>query len=172
MDLPLFGDAPNKRRREINLGGNHSATSYNDIVSEAKLRRLQRNDLKRRQDAVVHIQRFWRGHAAKQSVRQSLRATFEQDVASITALRCLVLLGKDEESLGHWSVVVTSSRKGAFMASVSCSFPHALADVLAQSDQSSVVLLQRTSRLLLQSLSRDLRYVFLLAYYCPPHKVP
>ena len=119
MDIPLFGDAPNKRRREINLGGNHSATSYNDIVSEARLRRLQRNDAKRRIDAATQIQSSWRGYMAKRDVRRSLRATFDQDICSTTALRCLVLLGQDEDALGRWSTVVTTSRKGESLPSQS-----------------------------------------------------
>lgn len=113
MDIPLFGDAPNKRRREINLGGTHTATSHNDILQEAKLRRSQRNDLKRRQDSALLIQHWWRGRIALNDVRQDLRHTFDQDVTSITGLRCLVLLGQDEDALGRWSTVVLSSRKGA-----------------------------------------------------------
>ncbi|KAH9925375.1 HECT-domain-containing protein [Epithele typhae] len=142
MDVPLFGDAPNKRRREINLGGNHTfSTSYNDILSEAKQRRLQRNDLKRRQDAAIRIQHAWHGHLALTNVRQALRATFEHDVTTLTALRCLVLLGQDEDALGRWSKDVSTSRR----------------DILLQSDPSHTVLLQRVSRLLLHSLSSNAR---------------
>ena len=116
MDVPLFGDLPNKRRREINLGGNRTgaATTHNAILQEAKLRRLQRNDEKRRQDAALRIQSSWRGYVAVRTVRQNLRSTFEHDVTSLTALRCLVLLGQDEDALGRWSTVVFSSRKGVF----------------------------------------------------------
>ncbi|RDX43479.1 HECT-domain-containing protein [Lentinus brumalis] len=139
MDVPLFGDAPTKRRRQINLGGAHTATTHNDILQEAKLRRIQRDDHRRRQDAARRIQHSWRGYAARRDVRTRLRSTFEQDITSLTGLRCLVLLGQDEEALGRWSTVVLSSRQ----------------DILAQSDQSSVVLLQRVSRMLLQSVSKN-----------------
>ena len=115
MDIPLFGDAPNKRRREINLGGTHTATSHNDILQEAKLRRIQRDDLRRRQDAARRIQHLWRGYAAQRDVRRRLRSTFEQDITSLAGLRCLVLLGQDEEALGRWSTVVLSSRKGVYV---------------------------------------------------------
>ncbi|RPD62864.1 HECT-domain-containing protein [Lentinus tigrinus ALCF2SS1-7] len=139
MDIPLFGDAPNKRRREINLGGTHTATSHNDILQEAKLRRIQRDDQRRRQDAARRIQHSWRGYAAQRDVRRRLRSTFEQDITSLTGLRCLVLLGQDEEALARWSAVILSSRK----------------DILAQSDQSAVVLLQRVSRMILRSVSKN-----------------
>ncbi|KAI0632541.1 HECT-domain-containing protein [Trametes polyzona] len=141
MDIPLFGDTPNKRRREINLGGTHTATSHNDILQQAKLRRLQRNDLKRRQDSAALIQRWWRARAALQAARRDLRHTFEQDISSLTGLRCLVLLGQDEDALGRWSSVILSSRR----------------DVLSQPDQSWVSLLQRLSLMLLKSVSADPR---------------
>ncbi|KAI0357322.1 HECT-domain-containing protein [Trametes cingulata] len=141
MDIPLFGDSPNKRRREINLGGTHSATSHNDILQEAKLRRLQRNDLKRRQDSAVRIQHWWRGRLALAALRQQLRHTFDQDITGLTGLRCLVLLGQDEDALGRWSSVVLASRK----------------DVLQQADHSWVVLLQRLALVLLRSISADPR---------------
>ncbi|KAI0647654.1 HECT-domain-containing protein [Trametes meyenii] len=143
MDVPLFGDTPNKRRREINLGGAHTATSHSDILQEAKQRRLQRNDLKRRQDSAVTIQHWWRGKHALQAAREDLRRTFDQDITSLTGLRCLVLLGQDEDALGRWSTTVLSSRK----------------DILLQSDQSWVVLLQRLSLALLNSISTHSRCV-------------
>ncbi|KAI1794750.1 HECT-domain-containing protein [Ganoderma leucocontextum] len=139
MDVPLFGDQPNKRRRAINLGGAHNATTHNDILQEARLRRLQRNDTKRRQDAALHIQRFWRSYVALTSARQSLRSTFDQDISTLTGLRSLVLLGQDEDALGRWSTVLIASRK----------------DVLLQSDQSWLVLFQRVSAMLLRSLSSN-----------------
>ncbi|EIW51561.1 HECT-domain-containing protein [Trametes versicolor FP-101664 SS1] len=148
MDIPLFGDAPNKRRREINLGGAHTATSHNDILQEAKLRRSQRNDLKRRQDSALLIQHWWRGRIALNDVRGDLRHTFDQDVTSITGLRCLVLLGQDEDALGRWSTVVLSSCK----------------DVLSQGDQSWVVLLQRLALILLRSISTDPRSQYARAH--------
>lgn len=112
MDVPIFGDLPNKRRREINLGGQHTATSHTAILHDAKLRRLQRNDDKRRHDAAIRIQSTWRGYSALLAAREQLRATFQQDITNITALRALVLLGQDEEALGRWSTVVITSRKG------------------------------------------------------------
>lgn len=119
MDVPLFGDQPNKRRRAINLGGTHTATTHTDILQEARLRRLQRNDHKRRQDAATLIQRSWRSYLALSSARRSLRSKFDQDVSSLTALRCLVLLGHDEDALGRWSTVILASRKGAHRPSSS-----------------------------------------------------
>ena len=124
MDVPIFGDQPNKRRREINLGGQHTATSHSAILHEAKLRRMQRNDEKRRQDAAIRIQSSWRGYSALLAARKRLRTTFEQDITSLTALRCLVLMGQDEDALGRWSTVVLSSRKGAYHHTLHILFTH------------------------------------------------
>ncbi|KAI0820473.1 HECT-domain-containing protein [Trametes gibbosa] len=141
MDVPLFGDSPNQRRREINLGGTHSATSHSDILQEAKRRRLQRTDLKRRHDSALLIQHWWRGKTALRAARRDLRRTFDQDITSPTGLRALVLLGQDEDALARWSTAVLSSRK----------------DLLLQDDNSSLVLLRRISLMLLKSLSLDAR---------------
>ncbi|PIL22973.1 transporter [Ganoderma sinense ZZ0214-1] len=148
MDVPLFADQPNKRKRAINLGGTHSATTHTDILQEARLRRLQRNDHKRRQDAAILIQRSWRSYLALSSARRSLRSKFDQDLSSLTALRCLVLLGHDEDALGRWSTVLLASRK----------------DILLQSDHSWLVLFQRVSTMLLHSLSLNLRSQYAQAH--------
>lgn len=113
MEVPFFGDNPGKRRREINLGGTSTlATSHASLMQDAKLRRMQRNDLKRRQDSATRIQSWWRGRQQAMLVREQLKSTFLGNVANITGLRCLVLIGKDDELLGLWSKTMISDNGG------------------------------------------------------------
>ena len=44
MDLPLFGDHPTKRRREINLGGVNGTRAHGSILQNAHERRAQREE--------------------------------------------------------------------------------------------------------------------------------
>lgn len=110
--IPLFGEDDLRKRREINLGGARSA-SYSDILQQAKAQRSQRHDLKRKQDGATKIQAWWRGVSRKQQLRRELKDLFAGDVASLTGLRCLVLLGVDQEALGMWSTAVLSDKQGA-----------------------------------------------------------
>lgn len=112
MDLPLFGDTPGKRRREINLGGYTTATSQTSLLQDAKLRRQQRIDARKRQDSATRIQSWWRGRKHAHHVRDQLRATFRQNVTNLTGLRCLVLVGKDEALLSEWSAAMLSENAG------------------------------------------------------------
>ncbi|KDQ51194.1 hypothetical protein JAAARDRAFT_41256 [Jaapia argillacea MUCL 33604] len=101
--FPLFGD---ERRRQINLGGASSAASYDSILREAKERRLEREDQRRRQDSAVRIQAWWRGMRESARVRQVMRQAFAEDVTGINGLRCLVLIGRDQDVLGTWSTTI------------------------------------------------------------------
>ncbi|KAJ3552359.1 hypothetical protein NM688_g4189 [Phlebia brevispora] len=137
MDFPLFGeDISGKRRREINLGGTTSQSTQASIIQEAKARRLQRDEGRRRQDGAIKIQSWWRGRRQAELVRRQLRETFNQDVTSLTGLRCLVLIGRDEAALGRWSTEVTRLGQDFLQAGMS--------------DPTWAVLLRRTSILLLQ----------------------
>lgn len=108
--LPTFGD---ERRRPINLGGATSASSHAAILEEAKARRLERHNFKRRQEKAVRLQSWWRGVNEAKIARQAMRKAFEDDVTGITGLRCLVLIGKDEEIIGKWSTTILSTGEGA-----------------------------------------------------------
>ena len=110
--IPLFGEDDIRKRREINLGGARSA-SYSDILQEAKAQRSQRHDLKRKQESATKIQAWWRGVSRKQQLRRELRDVFTGDVASLTGLRCFVLLGVDQEALGMWSSAILGGEQGA-----------------------------------------------------------
>ena len=109
MEFPLFGEEPSgRKRREINLGGSTSQNTQSSLIQDAKARRLQRDELRRRQEGAVVIQSWWRGRRQAEMVRRQLRETFEQDVTSLTGLRCLVLIGRDEASLGCWANQITT----------------------------------------------------------------
>ena len=100
MEVPYFGDNPGKRRREINLGGGStSAATHASLMHDAKARRQQRTEAKRRQENAIKIQSWWRGRKQAAIVREQLKATYEQNVTNLTGLRCLVLMGKDDEAL-------------------------------------------------------------------------
>ena len=111
MDFPLFGDAT-KKRREINLGGTTAHVTQDSILQEAKARRLERDELRRKQAGAVKIQSWWRGRRQAELVRRQLRETFDQDVTSLTGIRCLVLMGRDEAALGQWSLAVVAAGPG------------------------------------------------------------
>ncbi|KZT63967.1 hypothetical protein DAEQUDRAFT_679458 [Daedalea quercina L-15889] len=139
--IPLFGEDDIRRRKEINLGGTRTA-SYPDILQEAKAQRSQRHVLKRKQDSATKIQAWWRGISRKQQTRRELRQVFAGDVAGLTGLRCLVLLGVDQEALGMWSSVVVSGRQDSLST-----------DILSHTEDSWRVLLRRTSVLLLRAIA-------------------
>ena len=113
MEVPYFGDNPGKRRREINLGGGStSAATHASLMHDAKARRQQRTEAKRRQENAIKIQSWWRGRQEAAVVRKELRTTYEQNVTNLTGLRCLVLIGKDDDLLVKWSNAVAQDQGG------------------------------------------------------------
>jgi ubiquitin-protein ligase E3 C len=107
--FPIWGD---DRRRKINLGGASSASSQTAILDEAKARRLEREDQRRKQINAVKLQAWWRGISEARSARKQMKRTFADDVTGITGLRCLVLIGRDEDVLGQWSSTMIVSGHG------------------------------------------------------------
>jgi ubiquitin-protein ligase E3 C len=107
--IPVWGD---ERRRPINLGGSTtSASSHAAILDQAKARRLEREDNRRREENAVKLQAWWRGVREARLVREQMKIVFERDVNGITALRCLVLIGRsDERVLGQWSTSMTEGQ--------------------------------------------------------------
>ena len=112
--LPIFGfDSSGPRRRNINLGGTSSARSYTAILEQAKAQRGEREETRRRHDSALRLQAWWRGLKKVWEIRRELRIVFDQDVTGITGLRCLVLLGKDEDALARWSGALAGMDEGA-----------------------------------------------------------
>jgi hypothetical protein len=103
----IFGE---EKKRRINLGGASSATTSTSILDEARHRRLEREDRRRRNENAIRIQAWWRGRLGAEAMKVHLRQVLAQNPDEITALRCLVLLGKDVGALTRWSE--DSIRKG------------------------------------------------------------
>jgi ubiquitin-protein ligase E3 C len=98
--IPIFGD---ESRRKINLGGASAAAGERDVLLNARKEREERRAIRRRQESAIKLQAWWRGVSEAQRTRRELRRRFESDPTSLNGLRCLVLMGHDEEVLGLWS---------------------------------------------------------------------
>ena len=61
---------------------------------------------------AIKIQSWWRGRQEAAVVRKELRTTYEQNVSNLTGLRCLVLIGKDDDLLVEWSNAVAQDQGG------------------------------------------------------------
>lgn len=110
LPLDIFND---NRRRRINLGGAATTTTQAAILDQAKARRSERLDHKRRQESAIRVQAWWRGIIQVRRTRQDMRRIFHDNVTNITGLRCLVLIGRDEEMLARWSTTMLD--KGMFL---------------------------------------------------------
>lgn len=62
----------------------------------------------------MRLQAWWRGVKYARITRSQMKKMFEDDVCGITGLRCLVLIGGDEEVLGKWSSTIVASGEGAY----------------------------------------------------------
>lgn len=101
------------RRRNINLGGVSSAITHTSILNQAKARRFERENSRKKHDSAIRIQAWWRGLHQARIVKRQLKEGFKQDVLDINGLRRLVLIGQDEEVLGTWSAALVSGGQGA-----------------------------------------------------------
>ncbi|CAK5268179.1 unnamed protein product [Mycena citricolor] len=139
--IPLFGS---EGRRQINLGGASSVSTLASITDQAKARRLERSELRRRSDAAVRIQAWWRALASTRAARAQMQGVFERDVQGLTGLRCLVVLGNEMngEVLRRWSQVVSAEGESALFA-------------VAKGPNASswLVLIRQAAALLLKSIS-------------------
>jgi ubiquitin-protein ligase E3 C len=111
--LPVFA---NEKRRKINLGGQVSVQTHDSIVNQARARREEREDRRRQHESAVRIQAWWRGSREARSVRRELYTVFQRDPLSISGLRCLVLIGGNDQVLGTWSAAVVGSGEGTLPA--------------------------------------------------------
>lgn len=109
--IPIWED---EKRRKINLGGATSASSHAAILDQVKARRLEREDYRRREINAVRLQAWWRGVSEAKLARQHMKTVFANDVTGITGLRCLVLIGKDEDVLGQWSRAMIAGGQGVY----------------------------------------------------------
>lgn len=109
--IPVFGD---ESRRRINLGGASAAATDRDVLRNARREREERREQRRRQENAIKLQAWWRGVTEAQRTRRELRRIFESDPTSVTGLRCLVLMGHDEDVLGQWSCAMSPGTSGYY----------------------------------------------------------
>ena len=112
--IPTFSD---DRKRKINLGGVQPVTTHAAIIDRVREERSIRAQQKRRVEKAIRIQAWWRGVRDARYTKMEMRKTFEADVTSITGLRCLVLIGRDEELLSRWSKAMLELGEGVFSIS-------------------------------------------------------
>ncbi|GLB43810.1 putative HECT-domain-containing protein [Lyophyllum shimeji] len=96
-----FGD---ERRRKINLGGTPSAVTHAALIDQTRARRTERLEQQRRHDNALRIQAWWRGIKEARRARVAIREAFESDLEGLVGLRCLAVIGRnDEQALAMWS---------------------------------------------------------------------
>ncbi|KAJ7649720.1 HECT-domain-containing protein [Roridomyces roridus] len=137
--LPIFGET---RRREINLGGSSSSSTLSSIQDQAKARRAEREEQKRRNENATRIQAWWRGVSAIRAAKAEMRRVFESDVQSIMGLRCLVLLGRDQDALRMWARAMEAGGEGSLFS-----------PAVGPQQASWLVLIRQISVLLLRSVA-------------------
>lgn len=108
---PLFAGNESRQRR-INLGGSSAVVPHHELLKQAREIRNERQLARQRQEATVRLQTAWRGQLSRRAAKDILRTLFDESPVGINAMRCLVLLGNDEERLGKWSESVTSMDEG------------------------------------------------------------
>ncbi len=152
----------NERRRKINLGGTSATATQASILEGVHAARLARAQHKRRNDNAIRIQAWYRGLREAKRTRMELKELFMKDVLSLTALRCLVLIGKDDEVLSIWTSSMLAGDEGPFLLNglvipKRCDNNVDLVFSLAKADHrgSWIVLIRPLSLLLLQSMADE-----------------
>jgi len=91
-----------ERKRKINLGGTSITSTPASILERVQAERLARAQQKRRIDNAIKVQAWYRGLKEARETRSELQKLFKADILSLTGLRCLVLIGRDEDVLSTW----------------------------------------------------------------------
>jgi ubiquitin-protein ligase E3 C len=155
--LPFLGS---EHKRRINLGGSSRVASASDLLDSVKAQREARLERKRRQDAAVKVQAWWRGRSQTEKVKDEMSATLRNDVMGITGLRCLVLMGLDEEALGLWSHTVANAPRGtspfpSLVVEIDKGIEQVYSLARTQHATSWLTLIRRVALLLLTSVSQS-----------------
>ncbi|KAI0061554.1 HECT-domain-containing protein [Artomyces pyxidatus] len=137
--IPLLGQ---EQRRNINLGGARSSQSHAAILDQARARRSEREDERRRRNSAVKIQAWWRGRRDHILFKQKLTRALEDDISGLTGLRALVVVGRNEALLAQWSTAIVNGGDTAL-------FQHAV----GPQRESWLVLIRQVALLLLQSVA-------------------
>ncbi|TFK19059.1 ubiquitin protein ligase [Coprinopsis marcescibilis] len=112
----MFPFEDHSRKRKINLGGSSRATTQADILGQVRQQRQARLEIKRREDAAVAIQAWWRAKLEWRVVRMQLWAQFQADLGAgdgaglqeLRAMRCLMLLKDYKDAMGVWTASLNS----------------------------------------------------------------
>ncbi|KAF8805019.1 HECT-domain-containing protein [Phlegmacium glaucopus] len=137
--LPVFND---DKKRKINLGGVFNVATPATIINRVHEERSIRAQQKRRVEKAVRLQAWWRGIREARDAKIEMRKAFQTDVTGITGLRCLVLIGRDDEVLSQWSKAMLELGEAGI-------FTPALGD----QRMSWLVLIRQSCLLLLQSVA-------------------
>jgi ubiquitin-protein ligase E3 C len=177
--LPVWG---NERKRHINLGGASASTSQSMIIDQAKIRREERIEAKRRADAAIKVQSWWRGAQEAHKVRAAVRADLQTELSrsgaeapvEIQTLRKLVVVGKNwkgKESgissdgkvvLGMWSERVVASGPGMsspLLHLICCAERRSDTLFRAHDSPSWLTLIKQLALLIIQAVANDISYV-------------
>ncbi|KAG7093192.1 hypothetical protein E1B28_006881 [Marasmius oreades] len=111
--LPLFNGADSSRRRQINLGGTSTTNTAQSTLESAKARRHERIEHRRRVDAAVRVQGWWRGELERRRIRERIFREIDErlsaDLLEVGIVRRVCFVGRqnvDEKHravLGKWS---------------------------------------------------------------------
>ncbi len=110
-----------ERKRKINLGGISITSTPASILERVQAERLARAQQKRRIDNAIRIQAWYRGLKEARDTRREMQKLFEADILSLTGLRCLVLIGRNEDVLSTWvTKVLAGDESQCFFGDAVC----------------------------------------------------
>jgi len=118
--IPVFGD---ENRRQINLGGASTAAAERNVLRNARREREERREVRRRQESAIKLQAWWREIRESRRIHMELKRTFEADPMSLTGIRCLVLIGHDEEVLESWSCTMNEGESITSLSQITLTSP-------------------------------------------------
>ena len=101
-----------EKRRKINLGGATSVSSQTDLLHNAKARRTEREEIRRRHESALLIQKCWRSSQQSRVVKHILMEMFQEDILGLNGMRALVLIGHNDSLLAQWSEGVVHAGDG------------------------------------------------------------
>ncbi|KAH9997435.1 HECT-domain-containing protein [Russula compacta] len=104
-----------EKRRKINLGGATSVSSQTDLLHNAKARRTEREEIRRRHESAILIQTCWRSSQQSRVVKHILKEMFQEDILGLNGMRALLLIGHNDSLLAQWSERVVHAGDAWFL---------------------------------------------------------
>lgn len=105
----------------MNLGGTSTSVSREQALMEARLQRLNRENDRKRNQAAIRLQAWWRRIRALRSTQTWCRRLFDEDPSTLLALRSLILLHDDVARMNLWSTTMINDN-----GTVGTQLPHFL----------------------------------------------